>query len=558
VGSQGTADWVRARGPKSTITRSQPVTSGAGPGLAGLPASVPEALTLREPTPHDPFVVGMDFNLTFGEADARSAELAGRLLAAGVGKGTRVGILYANGPEWVISWLAAARIGALVVPLSTFAPGPELGRVLQHTDVAALLTASSFLESDLGSRLEVALEGLADSSPALALEAAPYLRWIHLEGGNPPSWSRSLPPPLGRAVVRAAEQQVAPADALVMINTSGTTSGPKSVVHTHGSLIRHAALIGRLRSLGPSDRLYCPMPFFWVGGLTTSLLYALTCGCALLTQRRFEPGEALDLVERERATLIQVWPNAALAMVEHPTFDQRNLTSVRGGTVPEALPLPLRPASPDLYPGLFGMTETGGPHSNPEDPYRPLPDSLRGTFGKGVPGIERKVVDPESMRTLGSGIVGELCVRGPFMMEQMYKRERHETFDRDGWYATGDLCSLDDEGFLRSHGRKTPMIKTGGSNVAPREVEEVLAACPAVRTAYVLGVPAAAKGEEVVAVVVPADGYVPDGQELTNYVRTRLSTYKIPRRWLIVDEGLLPLLPTGKVDVQALQRLFTG
>jgi len=202
------------------------------------------------------------------------------------------------------------------------------------------------------------------------------------------------------------------------------------------------------------------------------------------------------------------------------------------------------------------MTETGGPHSNPVDPYQPLPDSLRGTFGKGVPGIERKVVDPDTKTTLGAGNVGELCVRGPFLMEQIYKTERLETFDHDGWYATGDLCSIDDEGFLRFHGRKTPMIKTGGSNVAPREVEEVLEECTAVRTAYVLGVPATERGEEVVAVVVPAHGHMPDDQELTDFARTRLSVYKVPRRWLIVDEGSLPLLPTGKVDVQTLRGLF--
>jgi len=546
----GEADRVCA-GPRTEA-------AGARVDLDGLPATVCEALAVRASTPHEPFVVGADFDLTFGEADARSIELAGRLLAAGVGKGTRVGILFANQPEWIVSWLAAARIGALTVPLSTFAPGPELGGALRHTDVAALLTAPSFMETDLGSRLENGLEGLKGSNPDLVLEGAPFLRWIHVEGADPPSWSRPLPPPLDPWVIRAAEQEVTPADALVMINTSGTTSRPKSVVHTHGSLVRHSALMGRLRSIHHSDRLYCPLPFFWVGGLTTSLLYALTCGCSLLTQQRFEPGEALDLMERERATLIQVWPNAARAIARHRNFDERDLTSVRGGTVPEALPELLRPSSPDLYAGLFGMTETGGPHSNPDDPYSPLPAARRGTFGRGVPGIERKVVDPDSGRTLDSGEAGELCVRGPFLMDQMYKTERHETFDQNGWYATGDLCSIDDEGFLRFYGRKTPMIKTGGSNVAPSEVEEVLHGYPAVKTAYVFGVPEPAIGEKVVAVVVPADGCVPDAQELTDYLRSRLSAYKVPRGWLILDEASLPLLPTGKVDVQSLRGLFAA
>jgi acyl-CoA synthetase (AMP-forming)/AMP-acid ligase II len=142
-------------------------------------------------------------------------------------------------------------------------------------------------------------------------------------------------------------------------------------------------------------------------------------------------------------------------------------------------------------------------------------------------------------------------------MEQIYKVERGETFDRHGWYATGDLCSIDDEGFLRFHGRRSPMIKTGGANVAPSEVEEVLQGCPTVKTAYVLAVPEIQQGEEVVAVIVPEDGSAPDTEDLASYARSRLSTYKVPRRWLILDELSLPLLPTGKVDIQSLRGLFS-
>ena len=524
----------------------------------GLPASVPEALALRRQRPDDLFVVGPDFQLTFGESDVLSSKLASRLLAAGVGKGTRLGVLHANDPDWVVSWLAGARIGALTVPLSTFAPGPELVRVLRHTDVSSLLTTSSFLQSSLSSRLEEGLEGLAGSGPSLTLEQTPYLRWIHVNDSESLSWSRPLSDLASEALVRAAESQVVPADPLVMVNTSGTTSGPKSVVHTHGSLIRHSALMAQLRSLRPSDRLFCPMPFFWVGGLTTSLLYALTSGCTLLTQIRFEPGEALDLIEREAATLIQVWPNAAQAMAEHPSFGMRNLRSVRGGTVPEALPQGRRPASSYLYPGLFGMTETGGPHSNPDDPYSPLPVELRGTFGIGVPGVDRKVVDLESFGPAAAGDPGELHVRGPFVMDQIYKSERHETFDRDGWYPTGDICSIDDRGFLRFHGRKSLMIKTGGSNVAPNEVEEVLRESPMVKVAYVLGIPYSQRGEAVVAVVVPNDGFSPDDQVLAGYVRSRLSTYKVPRQWAFVTEGAVPLLPNGKADIQSLRGIFVS
>ncbi len=525
-------------------------------GLLSLPASVPAALSLRSESPDDDFLVGPEFRLTFGEAEARSRSLAAQLLASGVGKGTRVGIYFPNGPSWVVAWLASARIGAITVPLSTFSPGPELARAIRHSDVAALLMGPSFSDIDLARRVEEALPGLAKSDAELTLPEAPYLRWIHVVSAEAPHWSRSLRPPAPAAVVEAAQSEVVAADALIMVNTSGSTADPKTVVHTHGGLIRHAALLCRLRKIGPTDRIYCPMPFFWVGGLTTVALASLTSGACALVQERFEPGEALDLMETERATLVQVWPNAAKALAEHGSFDCRDLTSVRGGTLPEALPEVLRPASPDLYAGVFGMTETGGPHSNPDDPYTPLAESDRGSLGRAIPGVERKIVDPKTGEQAETGKTGELFVRGPFVMEQIYKIERWQTFTPDGWFATGDRCSLDDDGHLRFLGRTTTMIKTGGSNVSPAEVEAVLLGAANVEMAYVFGVPSEVRGEEVAAVVVPSEASSPAIEGLVAHSRMSLSAYKVPTRWAMVERSAVPTLPTGKVDLRALRSLF--
>ena len=215
--------------------------------------------------------------MTFGEVDRKTASLAARLLAAGVGKGTRVGVLYPNGGGWLVAWLAAARIGALTVPLSTFAPGPELARALRHTDVHAVLMAGSFAGDSLTARLEAGLPGLAESGPDLYLEAAPHLRWVHVDRGTA-IWSRELPDPASVSLVAEAEHEVVPADHLAVVTTSGATATPKSVVHTHGSLIRHAALLADRRELGPHDRIYSPMPFFWVGGITMVVLAAYCSG----------------------------------------------------------------------------------------------------------------------------------------------------------------------------------------------------------------------------------------------------------------------------------------
>jgi acyl-CoA synthetase (AMP-forming)/AMP-acid ligase II len=203
----------------------------------GMPASIPELLRARRAEPDGEFLITDDERLSFGEADTASMELAEALLASGVGKGTRVGILFPNCAQWLVSWLAAARIGALTVPLSTFAPGGELGRLLRHTDVQVVLMGQSIAGRDLVGRIEDAVPGLPDGRAAIAAPAAPYLRRIHVWPDCDRSWA--TPWPCAESAVSlacSAEHEVRPADDLVVVTTSGTTALPKSVVHTHGSL----------------------------------------------------------------------------------------------------------------------------------------------------------------------------------------------------------------------------------------------------------------------------------------------------------------------------------
>ena len=525
--------------------------------LRELPSSVPEALALRVNVAHDPFLIGTGFRLTFGEAETKSAALAGRLLASGIGKGTRVGVLFPNGPDWAVTWLAITRIGALSVPLSTFSPGSELARTIRHTDVHALLMADTFGGDKMTALVESGLTSLVDNGSDLSLVDAPYLRWINVQSETPPIWSRPLSQPLADRLVRAAESEVSAADALAIINTSGATAAPKAVVHSHGSLVRHAALLAQRRGLTKDDRIYSPMPFFWVGGLTMVLLAALVSGAGAVVQERFEPGEALDLVERERVTQISCWPNAARQMADHPTFSRRDLGSVRGGTLVEALPPQHRPPSPDRAPMPLGMTETGGPHTGHDDPYAVLSDSQRGTFGRTLPGMEHRIVDIDSGIELPHDSRGELLLRGQFLMEGFYKRERHDTFTPDGWYASGDLGWFGADGHLRFSGRRTAMIKTGGSNVSPTEVEEAIAKQPGVREVFVFGISAGDRGEDVAAVIVPEGSETIRLSTLTAALRTTLSSYKVPRRVKVVEESDLPKLPTGKADLASLRARYS-
>ncbi|MGO9521854.1 class I adenylate-forming enzyme family protein [Mycobacterium sp.] len=526
----------------------------------GMPASIPELLRLRRSEPDGEFLVTDNERLTFAEADAASLDLADALLASGVGKGTRVGILFPNCAQWLISWLAAARIGALTVPLSTFAPGAELGRLLRHTDVQVVLMGQSIAGRDLVERIQDALPSLANGGAAIAAPEVPYLRRISVWPDCDRPWAAPWPrAETAAALACSAEDEVRPADDLVAVTTSGTAAEPKSLVHTHGSLVRHAYILARHRGVTSTDRIYSPMPFFWVGGLTMVVLQALSTGAAILAQDVFEAGSTLALLERERATFISCWAQASRAMADHPDFAKRDLSSVRGGTMFEALPPDRRPREPDLAPNLLGMTETGGPHTMVEVPDTPLPPELRGSFGIPLPGVvQHRIVDPVSGAEVPAGQEGEIQVRGQIVMNGIYKQERHEVFGPDGWYATGDRGWFDDAGHLYFTGRASSLIKTAGSNVSPAEVEAVLDSTPEVLHSFVVALPHPVRGQVVGAAVVPANGARLSVETIVAHARRNLSTFKVPTVIRLVAENDLPMLPTGKVDRQGLVRVLTG
>ncbi len=526
----------------------------------GMPASIPELLRMRRTEPDGEFLVTDNERLTFAEADTASLELADALLAAGVGKGTRVGILFPNCAQWLISWLAAARIGALTVPLSTFAPSGELARLLRHTDVQVVLMGQSIAGRDLVERIQDALPSLTNGGAVIAAPEVPYLRRIYVWPDCDRSWAAPWPRAESAAALAcSAEDEVRPADDLVVVTTSGTTALPKSVVHTHGSLVRHAYILARHRGVSSTDRIYSPMPFFWVGGLTMVVLQALSTGAAILAQDVFEAGSTLALLERERATFISCWAQASQAMADHPDFAKRDLSSVRGGTMLEALPPDRRPREPDLTPNLLGMTETGGPHTMVEVPDTPLPPELRGSFGIPLPGVvQHRIVDPASGVEAPAGQEGEVQVRGQIVMNGIYKQERHEVFGPDGWYATGDRGWFDDAGHLHFTGRASTLIKTAGSNVSPAEVESVLDSMPEVLHSFVVALPHPVRGQLVGAAVVPANGARLSVETIVAHARRNLSTFKVPTVIRLVAENDLPMLPTGKVDRQGLVRVLTG
>ncbi len=488
-------------------------------------------------------VVSKTDRLTFAEAERRSAVLARRLLAAGVGKGTRVGIALPSSTEFEVAFLAVSRIGAIAMLISTTYRPAELQRVIRNGDVSVLIAGARLLERDYQRQLEDSVPGLADARhPQIRLAAMPYLRSIWVAGGDR-AWATPIDLGPGCAssadadlvdedLLTAAEAEVVPADVLLAIFTSGTSADPKAVLHTHGTAVRkvqqHTGL--GLQPSVPGSRVLMVMPFFWVGG-PQSLIGSLHSGSTIVAQERYDAEQALELIERERVTHVAGWPTLVQALRAHPRAPEFDLTSIVPPATSSAL---VRSSHGD--PANLGMTETFGPHRNPA--Y-----------------FDYRIINPETGDDLPDGEEGEFCVRGFGLTVGLYRREREEIVDADGWYHTGDRGYIED-GVVYYTGRYSEMIKSAGANVSPLEVEAALVALDGVAQAFVFGVPDRDRGELVAAVVVAEHDVVLDPEALIRELRTVLSPYKVPSRIVVLDDAEIPRLSSGKPHKRELAERF--
>jgi len=470
---------------------------------------------------------------TWAELAADSRRAAGKLRAAGAGKGTRVALLCSNRPEWLPVAFGAARLGAVLVPLSTLWTRDELAYALRHADVELLVMLPAFLKHDY----VASVHGID----------APLLRRVVLLGGSAPGTTRwdDLGPGDD-----APEPTVSPGDPAVIFFTSGTTAQAKAVVQSHGALTTSARRVADCLGLGPDDAWWGHMPLFWSGGFVLGALASMAAGGRIVLQEVVETGAALALLEREGCTVMLGWHQAA-PLLAHPDFPRRKLGLKKGsgGTHPLATRLL---GADHVSVGMYGMTETATCVTSArwDDPYV----VRTGTFGRPLAGTDLRIVDPGTRAPVAPGEAGEILVRGPTLMEGYLGVPRAETFDAEGFFATGDLGYLDDAGCLHFANRLKDVIKTAGVNVAASEVEEALARHPAVRAAHVVGVPDPVRGENVAAFVVLAPGAVADGDELRRFCRASLASYKVPRHVFVVEESALPRTGTGKIEKAALRR----
>jgi acyl-CoA synthetase (AMP-forming)/AMP-acid ligase II len=479
-------------------------------------------------------VVDQEARIDHAGLDRSSAECAAWLVARGVNRHHRVGLLMGNGVDWVVIACAVMRIGATLVPLSTLLRPNELADQLAVAGVRHLVAASAFRGRDY--RAEIG---------GLDRVALPSLRNVwwrdELEAGTD----------IDAELARAMEARVTPADDLVVIFTSGSSGSPRGVVHSQGGAIRQTAAGLAARCVRAGTRLYLPMPLFWVGGFGGGLISALVAGATLLTEAEPEPGRTLAFLARERATLFRGWPDQASRIAAHQDFARTDLSALSPGSLDALLPLPLQ-AEPGRRANLFGMTETFGPFCGyPLD--RELPDDKRDSCGQAFAGINLRIVDAETGALLEPGDTGRIQIGGNNVLRAICGHEREDVFTPDGWFDGGDLGRLDDDGFLFFSGRADDMIKVRGASVYPSEVERALEAIQGVSRAFATAIDEA--GETLVGVAVVFD---PDASlshdRLAKLAKAQLSAFKLPRRWLLVPSiERLPHTSSGKIDRRALR-----
>jgi acyl-coenzyme A synthetase/AMP-(fatty) acid ligase len=426
-----------------------------------------------------------------------------------------------------------------------------------------LLTVDGHLGHDYLARLEQAVPGLAGQRhEGILLESHPYLRsiWTWGEGRRP--WAAPVSELEARGasitdgLLRGCESEVTPADPMVVVYSSGSTSDPKGAIHAHGAAVRHAHNLWQMRDLIEDDVLYTPMPLFWVGGFSFTLIAAMHAGATLVFEEQFEPGATLDLIERERITQVLGWPHMAKALVDHPTFKGRDLSSIRGGSYAALLPQHIQAEAEVPRANSLGMTETLGPHTF-DSKDNPLPPEKEGSFGFTVPGVEQKIVDPITLEDCPVGESGELWLRGYSLMLGLHKRERAEVFTPDGWYRTGDGGYFDEDGHFYFTGRMGDLIKSAGMNITPRDVELVLEAMPEVVMAFVTGIDAGERGQDVVAAIALRPGDTLDEEEARKRVKEEIASYKVPRHIAVfADQTQLPWLDSGKIDRRRLTAIL--
>jgi len=505
-------------------------------------------------------ICGEDLALSYRELRTRAHAFAKGLVAAGVVKGSRVAILLGSRPEWAVAYFGASLLGAVVVPVNTFAKPEELDHILRHSDasVAVLQTevAGNRFVDDLLERHPRLGQG---QNGRLECPALPHLRQLFsfdaagADRAGITSFGELVAngQSVDDALIDAMANEIDPGDDALIVYTSGTTALPKGVVHMQRAPVIQAWRFAEHMGLTPDDVVYSSYPFFWTAGIAMALGGSLASGARLVIDEVFHPARALERIEREGATAVQAWPHQEKALAEHPTAKGRDLSRVHKIEFARALSKMVG-LEKDVWGthGSYGMSETFTICSSV--PATTSAEIREKTSGRPLPGMSIKIVDPQTGAPMGEGEPGEIAVKGLTLMRGYHKVDSANVFDAEGFFRSQDGGHLED-GYLYWSGRLSNLIKTGGANVSPLEIESVLDERDDVRVGMAVGVPHPTLGEVVIACVVPASGHVLEEGEVRAYLRERLSAYKVPKRVLFFEASDLALTGNQKIQVGPLR-----
>ncbi|MCC8179539.1 MAG: AMP-binding protein [Planctomycetes bacterium] len=523
---------------------------------------------LDERVAEDPdrdFIVYPDRNLrfTYKTFNQRVENLAKGLIEIGIGMGDHVGIWARNVPDWLTYFFATAKLGAVPVTINTYYKSHELEYVVKQSDMKALCLVDGYKGGNysyLDILYEIAPEIRETSSFTRRVKSAkfPMLKSIIYMGPEKHRgmYSTAELLALGEHLpddrLRANMAKMTNHDVVDMQYTSGTTGFPKGVMLTHRNLLNNGYYIGERQHMTKEDKVCLPVPLFHCFGITLGIMAIFTHGATAVMLEQFDPLDALTAVEKERATAIYGVPTMFIAEMNHPLFDKFDLTSLRtgimaGSTCPIEL---MERCINDMHMKeitiTYGLTE-----ASPAITMTDANDTVErkvSTIGKAMPHCEVRLIDPETGLDVPVGAQGEICCKGYNVMKGYYRmpEETDAVLSHDGWLKSGDLGTVDEDGYYRVTGRLKDMIIRGGENIYPRELEEFYYKMPGIKDVAVVGVPDEVLGEAVAAFVILHPNADVRPEDMQDLARAKIAPYKVPQYIWMVDE--FPLTASGKIQ----------
>ena len=498
---------------------------------------------------------------TYRDLARASRDVAKGLTAIGLAKGERVGVLMTNRAEFLPAVFGTALAGGVATPLSTFSTARELAQLLETAACSVLLFEANVLGKDFVHLLRDLEPGIALASPgALASTRFPFLRRLIVldgqSGGAIDSWERFLAAgaAVREALVDSRKEHVSPADPAVLFFSSGSTALPKGILSAHRGVAIQLWRMGPQQGLPPGVRSWTANGFFWSGNFAMIVGGTLASGGTLVLQRTFKPERAIALMAKERVSFPFAWPHQWQQLIAAPNWLSADLSALsqvdRGSPVTDH---PLVDTDWVEPRHCYGNTETFT--LSTAYPANTLRDIAGDSHGLPLPGNVLKIVEPLTGETVPVGVRGEVAIKGPTLMLGYLGAPLDETLDDEGFFRTGDGGYIDADGRLFWEGRLNDIIKSGGANVSPAEIDDVIRTCPGVKLTQTVGVPHATLGELIVTCIVPHRGANLEEEAVRRFARERIASYKVPKRILFFEPGDLQLTGSAKVKTAELRSI---